>query len=101
MNITELNILFVFFLMGLVIYINRIIGYWIASRIKINKAIETWLNFLPGCILMSLVAPSIFTSDWRDFIASGLLVIVMLLTDSLLFAMITGIGAVALLRLLI
>ncbi len=77
-------------------YLVRIAGYWLAGRIHINHAVETWLRYLPGCILTSLVAPFIVRGNWIEAIAALLTVLVMWFTRNLFLAMVTGIGFVAL-----
>lgn len=82
-------------LMGAAIYSNRVIGYWLAGRIRINHQIETWLKYLPGCILISLVAPAIAKSGPVEMLASALTVLVMWRTHSVLLSMVVGMGFVS------
>lgn len=81
--------------MTVVIYFNRVIGYFIASRVTLNKRVETWLNYLPGCILMSLIAPFVLTANLIEFIAAMVTAVIMWFTHSLLLSMVAGIAIVA------
>ena len=85
--------------MGGAIYLTRISGYWLAGRVEINRRVEAWLNYLPGCILISLVAPFFLHADWLEFIAGALTVILMWRTRNVLVAMVVGIAFVAIGRL--
>ncbi len=87
--------------MGIVIYLTRIAGYWLAGRMKMNAVVETWLRYLPGCILISIVAPFALKADWQEAIGALIVIISMWRTKSLLLAMIFGIGFVAISRALL
>ncbi len=63
------RVLVTILLMGAVIYATRAGGLWLASRVEISGRLEAWLGFLPGAILVSIVAPTVLTSGrpkpWR------------------------------------
>ena len=82
-------------LMALAIYVTRISGYWLASRVTFNKYVEAWLGYLPGCILISIVAPSLLTAKPLEWLAAALIIIMMWRSNNLLLAMVVGIGTVA------
>ena len=86
-------------LMGLAVYITRIGGYWLAGRVRINNVIKAWLEYLPGCIIMSIVAPFVLKGDWLEMISAGVTILVMWLSESLLLSMVAGIAIVAVGRL--
>tara|TARA_B100000989_G_scaffold291695_1_gene266492 strand:- start:5780 stop:6088 length:309 start_codon:yes stop_codon:yes gene_type:complete len=95
---TEPHIILTFLLMGAIIYLNRILGYFIVSRVKINAKLETWLNYLPGCILTAIVAPFVLTADTAEFIAAIVIVMIMWFSDRILLSMVSGIAIVAVFR---
>ena len=85
-------------LMGIVIYATRAGGLWLASRVEISGRLEAWLNFLPGAIIVSIVAPAVLTAGIAEAVAALAVVLVATRSGSLLLAMITGVGAIVLLR---
>jgi len=95
-NITELKPYYTIVLMGFAVYINRASGYWLAGRIKINKAIAAWMNYLPGCIIISIVAPFVLHANGLEAVAAVVTAVAMWRTKNLLVAMVLGIGIVAL-----
>lgn len=64
-------------LMALATYATRAGGLWLANRLTFSERVEPWLDYIPGTILVSLVA---------------------LRTRSLPPAMVVGVGAVLLFR---
>lgn len=77
--------------MALPVWLIRLGGFWVARHFKLNKRFMTWLECLPGCILMAIVAPLMLTADWVDWLAAVGVIVVMLKTDKLLYAMVVGI----------
>lgn len=92
------RVLFTILLMGVVIYATRAGGLWLASRVEISGRLEAWLGFLPGAILVSIVAPTVLTSGPAEALAALAVVLVALRSGSLLGAMATGVVAVVVLR---
>ena len=86
--------------MGVAVYLTRIGGFWLASRIQFNKYVESWLGYLPGCILISIVAPSVLQAKPLEWLAALLTIVLMWRTNNLLVAMVVGIGTVAVGRLM-
>jgi len=87
----EHHISLVIVLMALPVWLIRLGGFWLAGHFKLNKAVMLWLEYLPGCILISIVAPLLLQADWTGWIAALCVVVVMLKTDKLLYAMVAGI----------
>lgn len=85
-------------LMGAVIYATRAGGLWLASRVEISGRVEAWLGFLPGAILVSIVAPTVLTSGPAEALAALAVVLVAARSGSLLGAVATGVVAVVVLR---
>ena len=88
-------------LMALATYATRAGGLWLTSRLTLSDRIEAWLEYIPGAILVSLVAPTVLTSGLAEALAGLAVVLVALRTGSLPFAMVTGVGAVLALRALV
>lgn len=85
-------------LMGVAIYATRAGGLWLANRVEISGRLEAWLNYLPGAILVSIVAPVVLTAGLAEALAALAVVLVAARTGSLLGAMATGVVAVVALR---
>ena len=85
-------------LMALVTYTTRAGGLWIASRFDLSERAGTWLDQIPGAILVSLVAPAVLTGGPVEMVAALAVVVVSLKTGSLPAAMVTGVVTVLALR---
>jgi uncharacterized membrane protein len=59
---------------------------------------EAWLGYIPGAILVSLVAPTVLTGGLAETLAAVAVILVALRTGSLPVAMVAGVGAVLVLR---
>lgn len=84
--------------MALATYATRAGGLWLASRLGLSGRVEAWLGYIPGAILVSLVAPAVLASGLAEALAALAVVLVALRTRSLPLAMVVGVGAVLLLR---
>ena len=73
-------------------------GLWLASRLSLSERAETWLNHIPGAILVSIVAPTVLPGGLVEALAAVAVVIVALRTGNLPPAMVTGVGSVLVLR---
>lgn len=85
-------------LMALATYATRVGGLWLASRFELSERAGAWLDQIPGAILVSLVAPAVLTGGFAEAVAAIAVLIVALRTGSLPVAMLTGVGAVVVLR---
>jgi uncharacterized membrane protein len=94
----EPKVLVAILLMGAVIYAARAGGLWLASRVEISGRVEAWLNYLPGAILVSIVAPTVLTSGPAEALAALAVVLVALRSGGLLLATATGVVVVVALR---
>lgn len=83
-------------LMSCGIIMTRLGGFWLAGHIKLNKCVQDWFECLPDCILMAIVAPMMRNADWVEWVAAIVVVLVMLKTDKILYAMLAGIILTAL-----
>ena len=85
-------------LMALATYATRAGGLWLASRFDLSERAGAWLEQIPGAILVSLVAPTVLMGGPAEALAAVAVVLVALKTGSLPAAMVTGVGAVLVLR---
>ena len=85
-------------LMALATYATRAGGLWLANRFDLSERAGAWLDAIPGAILVSLVAPAVLTSGPPEALAAVAIVIVAARSGSLPLAMVTGVAAVVLLR---
>ncbi len=88
-------------LMAIVTYGCRAGGYWLMGRVTISPRIEIGLTYLPGAVLISLVAPAMAEEGIPGVCAVAATALAMRLTNSLLVAMVAGVGTVWLMRQLI
>ena len=88
-------------LMALATYATRAGGLWLASRLALSERVEAWLGYIPGAILVSLVAPTVLTGGLAETLAAVAVILVALRTGSLPVAMAAGVGAVLVLRALL
>lgn len=84
--------------MAVVTYATRIAGLWLMNRVTLSPGIRSWLNQIPGAVLISIVAPTVFTQSLAEAGAALATVLVAIRTSNLILAMLTGIGTVWLLR---
>jgi uncharacterized membrane protein len=87
--------------MAIVTYLTRVSGLWLMRWVTPSPRVEQWLRYLPGCILVALVAPTVFSQGLAEAIASLFTVIVAITTRQVLLAMLTGVLAVWLMRLVL
>ena len=92
------GVLLAIILMALATYATRAGGLWFASRFDLSERAGAWLDQIPGAILVSLVAPTVLTGGIAEALAALAVLIVALRTGSLPAAMLTGVGAVVVLR---
>jgi uncharacterized membrane protein len=85
-------------LMAIATYATRSGGLWLASRLALSERMEAWLGYIPGAILVSLVAPTVLTGGLAETLAAVAVILVALHTGSLPVAMVAGVGAVLALR---
>ena len=85
-------------LMAIATYATRSVGLWLASRLALSERTEAWLGYIPGAILVSLVAPTVLTGGLAETLAAMAVILVALRTGSLPVAMVAGVGAVLVLR---
>lgn len=80
--------------MALVTCFTRMGGLWMMNHVAITPRMEAWLKALPGCILISIVAPIVPAGGAAEMAAALLVILVALRSKNLLLAMSVGIAAV-------
>jgi uncharacterized membrane protein len=85
-------------LMALVTYATRAGGLWLASRLALSERAEAWLDYIPGAILVSIVAPVVLAGGIAEALAALAVILVASRTGSMPIAMVTGVLAIVLLR---
>lgn len=87
--------------MALVTYMTRAGGLWLMSFVTPSPRVEAWLRQIPGAVLISIIAPSIFLSGLAQTLAALATLLAAIYTKNILVAMIVGVAAVWLLRMLL
>ncbi|AHY46076.1 putative membrane protein [Rubrobacter radiotolerans] len=85
-------------LMALATYATRAGGLWLASRIEPGGRVGSFLEAIPGAILVSLVAPVVVLGGPALWVAAAAVLIVARRSGSLLAAMVVGVAVVLALR---
>lgn len=84
--------------MAVVTYATRIAGLWLMNRVTLSHRMTTWLSYIPGAVIISIVAPDVFDGGLTEALAALATVLVAVRTNNLLLAMLTGIITVGILR---
>lgn len=82
--------------MGMVTYFTRIIGY-LLLRNKDYPKLTRMLEILPGCVMISLIAPIFVTGKLSDLIAV-ILTILTAMRFSFLVTLVVAVGSAGILR---
>lgn len=85
--------------MGLVTYGTRISGFLAFSRVKnMPRSVRRILEYIPGTIIISIIAPQVAGGGWVTLSASALCVAVSLAVGNMVAAMAVTVVYVSLLR---
>jgi uncharacterized membrane protein len=84
--------------MAVATYATRAGGLFLIGRVEMSPRLQNWLSYIPGCVLLSIVAPSIYSGGVPGALASLITLLVALRTRNLLLAMIAGVASVVILR---
>ena len=87
--------------MAFVTYLTRISGLWLMSHVTLSQRLKAWLGYIPGAVIVSLVAPTIFGTGFAELGASLATVLFAIRTRNFLLSMIVGVGVVWGLRVLL
>ncbi|MCB2149702.1 MAG: AzlD domain-containing protein [Deltaproteobacteria bacterium] len=98
---TDLSIVLAITGAALATYSLRLGGLLLADRLPKNGGFKRFMEALPGTILLSLVAPGIFSAGMLGGVAALATALCAWKTRNILLAMIVGMGMVAAGRLLL
>ena len=84
--------------MALVTYLTRIGGLWLMSHVAISGRLKAWLEYLPGTILIAIVAPAVLGAGLAEVGAALATLLVAVRTRNVLLSMLIGVGVVLALR---
>ncbi len=85
--------------MGIVTYLTRVSGFYISDKIStMPRWLEITLKYIPGTIIVSIIAPQIVSGGLNTIIAGLICIGAALLFNNLVAVMITGVLAISLLR---
>ena len=87
--------------MALVTYLTRIGGLWLMSHVTLSERIKAWLEYLPGAVIVAIIAPTVLSTGFAEAGAALATVLVAARTRNLLLSMIVGVGVVLGLRMLL
>ena len=87
--------------MAVVTYATRISGSVLMSRVTLSKRMEAWLSYIPGTVLIAIIAPTVLTSGPAEALAALATALTAIKTRNLLLAMLGGVGVVWILRTLV
>ncbi len=98
---TSLPALLTILAMAVVTYLTRIGGVWLMGHVTLSPRMNAWLTYLPGAVIVSIVAPTVFSTGLAETGAALATVLVAARTRNLFLAMIVGVGVVVGLRMLL
>lgn len=90
--------LLVILAMAVLTFGTRIGGFWIMRFMRVTPALEAFLRYLSGSVLMAILAPAVLAGGAAALLATGLAVLVAARTHNVLLAMAAGVSGAALLR---
>ncbi|MBN9389541.1 MAG: AzlD domain-containing protein [Chloroflexi bacterium] len=90
----NLEVLLTILGMAAVTYLTRWLGPFLMSRVTLSKKLETWLSYLPGTILVSLVLPDLISSGVAGVIAGFASLVAARLSGNLFLALVVGVVTV-------
>ena len=77
-----------------VTYLTRVSGLWLARRMAPSERLGAILGYVPGAVLISIVAPNVLAKGPAEAIAAAVTVLASILSRSLPVAMVAGVAAV-------
>jgi uncharacterized membrane protein len=97
----EVLILLTILGMALVTYMTRAGGLLLMSFITPSPRVEAGLRQIPGAVLISIIAPTIFLTGPAQILAALATLLAAIYTKNILVAMIVGVVAAWLLRMVL
>lgn len=84
--------------MSLVTYVTKAGGLWVLNRITVSDRVEAGLDVLPGAIIVSILGPELLDAGPVEWGASAVVLVVMVRTENVLLALLSGLAVVLSLR---
>ena len=84
--------------MAVVTYVTKAGGFLLMRWMPPTRAVRAWLEYIPGSVLVALVAPSILGGTAAEVAGAITAALAMLVTRQPIIGMIAGIAAVAIAR---
>src|SRR5258708_14821295 len=75
--------------------------FWLMGLVTPSPRIEAWLRQIPGAVLVAIIAPTVLASSLAETLAALASALVALRTKNVLVAMVVGVGAVWVLRMVL
>ncbi len=97
----EPRVLLVILGMALVTYATRASGLWLMGRVTLSRRVEAWLRYVPGTVLVALVAPGVLDSGLPGVVAALVTAAVAVRSGNALLAMAAGVLTVLATRMLL
>lgn len=95
----NIDIYLTIFGMGIVTYLTRISGFYISDKISsMPPWLEQALKYIPGTIIISIIAPQIISGGVNTIIAGLICIGSALLFKNLVAVMVTGVVTISILR---
>jgi uncharacterized membrane protein len=84
--------------MAIITYLTRISGLWLIRYMPTSKRFKAWLEYVPGAVIVSIIAPTVFSTNLADVGAAIATLLVALRTRNALLSLIIGVIVVIILR---
>jgi len=84
--------------MAIITYFTRVSGLWLVRYIPTSKRFKAWLEYIPGAVIVSIVAPTIISTNLAEVGAAITTLLVAIRTRNMLLTLIVGVVTVVLLR---
>ncbi|MGE0719692.1 MAG: AzlD family protein [Alphaproteobacteria bacterium] len=79
-------------------YAMRAGGFWMMRWLPMSRGVEAWLRHIPGCVIISLLAPMVARGGWPELAGTVVAAVAMRFARHDLAAIVAGIATVAALR---
>jgi uncharacterized membrane protein len=86
--------------MAVATYLTRIAGYWLVRRVSLTGRPAAALEAVPGAVLIALIAPTVLATGPAES-GAALVTILIARRGAMLPAVVGGVAAVALFRLML
>lgn len=94
----SLTALGVVFGMSVVTYVTKAGGFWALDRVELSESVRDALDALPGGILVSILVIQLLEGGPNEWIAGIAVLVVAHRTESVLLAMVVGVGTLLIVR---